>query len=71
MIFCVLLLVMRLLGKRSQNNGLTPMRQMLLIALGSVAGDAFPMAPLLHAALILVGVILLTVALGKPSLRSH
>jgi uncharacterized membrane protein YcaP (DUF421 family) len=49
------------------------MQQMLLIALGSAAGDAllYPMVPLLYAALILAGVTLLTVALEKLSLRSR
>jgi uncharacterized membrane protein YcaP (DUF421 family) len=70
-VFCLLLLVMRLLGKRGQNN-LSPMQQMLLIALGSAAGDAllYPTVPLLYAALILVGVTLLTIALEKLSIRS-
>lgn len=63
-VFCVLLLVMRLFGKRGQKS-LSPMQQMLLIALGSAAGDAllYPSVPLAYAALILVGVTLVTIAL--------
>lgn len=63
-IFALLVLVMRLMGKRGQKN-LSPMQQMLLIALGSAAGDAmlYPQVPLAYAALILIGVTLLTVGL--------
>ncbi|MDQ3205774.1 MAG: DUF421 domain-containing protein [Pseudomonadota bacterium] len=63
-IFAILLLVMRLLGKRAQQN-LSPMQQMLLIALGSAAGDAllYPSVPLGYAALILFGVTGLTIGL--------
>ena len=71
-VFLVLLLVMRLLGKRGQNN-LSPMNQMLLIALGSAAGDAllYPTVALAYAALILFGVTLLTMALDELSARFH
>ena len=64
LVFCLLLLVMRLMGKRGQNN-LSPMQQMLLIALGSSAGDVllYPSVALSYAALILVGITLLTVGL--------
>ena len=63
-IFAILMLVMRLMGKRGQRD-LSPMQQMLLIALGSAAGDAllYPSVPLAYAALILVGVTLETIAL--------
>ncbi len=65
-VFCVLLLVMRLIGKRGQNN-LSPMQQMLMIALGSAAGDAllYPTVPLLYAALVLVGITLLSMGLDE------
>ena len=71
-VFLVLLLVMRLMGKRSQNN-LSPMNQMLLIALGSAAGDAllYPTVALAYAALILFGVTFLTMALEELSARFH
>src|SRR5690606_3765703 len=61
-IFAILMLVMRLMGKRGQRD-LSPMQQMLLIALGSAAGDAllYPSVPLAYAALILVGVTLVTI----------
>ena len=64
LVFCLLLLVMRLMGKRGQNN-LSPMQQMLLIALGSSAGDVllYPSVALSYAALMLVGITLLTVGL--------
>lgn len=71
-IFALLVLVMRLIGKRGQKD-LSPMQQMLLIALGSAAGDAmlYPQVPLAYAALILVGVTLLTVGLEWVGQRSR
>ena len=56
-VFLILLLVLRMLGKRAHHN-LSPMQQMLLIALGSAAGDVmlYPEVPLGYAALILLGV---------------
>lgn len=71
LVFCLLLLVMRLTGKRGQNN-LSPMQQMLLIALGSAAGDVllYPSVALSYAALVLVGITLLTVGLEAWSQRS-
>lgn len=72
MVFAMLLLVMRLLGKRAQQN-LSPMQQMLLIALGSAAGDAllYPEVPLGYAAMILFGITGLTIALESISERSR
>lgn len=69
-VFCILMLVMRLIGKRGQNN-LSPMQQMLMIALGSAAGDAllYPTVPLLYAALILVGITLLNMGLDALTVR--
>lgn len=63
-VFAVLLLVLRLMGKRAQQN-ISPLQHLLLIALGSAAGDAmlYPDIPISHAALILLGVTLLVVAL--------
>lgn len=71
LVFCLLLLVMRLMGKRGQNN-LSPMQQMLLIALGSAAGDVllYPSVALSYAALVLVGITMLTVGLEAWSQRS-
>lgn len=71
-VFALLVLVMHLMGKRGQQN-LSPMQQMLLIALGSAAGDAllYPMVPLAYAALILIGITLLTVALEEVAERSR
>lgn len=70
LVFLLLLVVMRMLGKRGQNN-LSPMQQMLLIALGSAAGDVllYPDVPLAHATLILMGLALLTILLEKLSVR--
>lgn len=70
-VFAMLLLVMRLMGKRGQQN-LSPMQQLLMIALGSAAGDAllYPMVPLAHAALILFGITLLTVVMEEIAERS-
>jgi uncharacterized membrane protein YcaP (DUF421 family) len=72
MVFCMLLLVMRLMGKRGQNN-LSPMQQMLMIALGSAAGDVllYPTVALSYAALVLFSVTLLTIGLEKWSERSR
>ncbi len=72
LVFCLLLLVMRLMGKRGQNN-LSPMQQMLLIALGSAAGDVllYPTVALSYAALVLMGVTLLTIGLEKWSDHSR
>lgn len=70
-VFCLLMLVMRLMGKRGQNN-VSPMQQMLLIALGSAAGDVllYPSVALSYAALVLVGITLLTVGLEAWGQRS-
>ncbi len=64
MLFAVLLLVVRLLGKREQET-LSPMQQMMMIALGSAAGDVmlYPEVSIAYAAMILIGVSLLTVTL--------
>ena len=69
-IFLLLLLVLRMLGKRAQQN-ISPMQQMLMIALGSAAGDAllYPTVPLAYAALILLGVSALTMLLEVVSER--
>jgi uncharacterized membrane protein YcaP (DUF421 family) len=71
-VFALLLLVLRMLGKRAQQN-ISPMQQMLLIALGSAAGDAllYPDVSVAHAALVLFGVTTLTVLLEWLSERSR
>lgn len=71
MLFLVLLLVMRLLGKR-EHQSLSPMQQMLMIALGSAAGDVmlYPEVSIAYAALVLIGVTLLTIALESIANRS-
>lgn len=70
LVFALLMLVVRLLGKRGQAS-LSPMQQMLLIALGSAAGDAllYPDVALAYAALILFGITLLDVGLDALSAR--
>ena len=70
MLFGILLLVLRILGKRAHDN-LSPMQQMLLIALGSAAGDVmlYPEVPLGYAAAILLGVSALTVLLERAGIR--
>lgn len=70
MLFIVLMLVVRILGKREQQN-LSPMQQMLMIALGSAAGDVmlYPEVALAYAALVLFGVTLLTIGLEKAANR--
>ncbi|MDX1550049.1 MAG: DUF421 domain-containing protein [Lysobacter spongiicola] len=69
-VFAILLTVMRLIGKRGQQD-LSPMQQMLMIALGSAAGDAllYPTVPLAYAAVILIGITLLNVGLERASGR--
>lgn len=64
MLFVLLLLVVRLLGKREQQS-LSPMQQMLMIALGSAAGDVmlYPEIAIGYAALVLIGVTALTIGL--------
>ena len=71
-IFCLLLLVMRLMGKRGQNN-LSPMQQMLMIAVGSAAGDVllYPTVALVYAALVLFSVTFLTIGLEKWGQKSR
>lgn len=65
-LFCVLLLVLRLMGKREQDS-LSPMQQMVMIALGSAAGDVmlYPDIAIGYAMMVLVGVTLLTVGIEK------
>ena len=71
-LFAILLLVLRMLGKRAHHN-LSPMQQMLLIALGSAAGDVmlYPEVPLGYAAVILLGVSGLTILLEVASAHSR
>ena len=71
-IFLVLLVVLRMMGKRAQQN-ISPLQHLLLIALGSAAGDAmlYPDVSLGHAALILVGMTLLAVGLEIVNERSR
>lgn len=72
LIFLLLLVVMRMMGKRGQAN-LSPMQQMLLIALGSAAGDAllYPKVALAYAVIVLLGVTGLTVGLDWLGQRSR
>lgn len=62
MLFAVLVILVRVLGKRGQKD-LSPMQQMLMIALGSAAGDVmlYPQLSMAYAATVLVGVTLLTI----------
>lgn len=72
MLFLVLLLVVRLLGKRERQS-LSPMQQMLMIALGSAAGDVmlYPDFSIAYAAMVLVGVTFLTIGLENLANRSR
>ena len=69
-VFAILLLVLRLLGKHGQQN-LSPMQQLLMIALGSAAGDAllYPDVPIAYAAVILLGVTAVTLGVEFLSER--
>lgn len=71
-VFGILLLVLRMLGKRAQQN-ISPMQQLLMIALGSAAGDVllYPTVPLAYAALILIGVTALNMVLELVARRSR
>lgn len=64
LVFAMLMIVLRLLGKRGQQS-LNPMQQILLIALGSAAGDTllYPSVAILYSGLILVGTTGLTLLL--------
>ncbi|MGV8931970.1 MAG: DUF421 domain-containing protein [Luteimonas sp.] len=70
MLVALLLVVVRALGKRGQQN-LSPMQQMLMIALGSAAGDVmlYPEVSIGSAATVLVGVTLLTIGIDKAATR--
>lgn len=72
MMFVVLMILVRLLGKRGQQN-LSPMQQMLMIALGSAAGDVmlYPQVSIAYAATVLVGVTLLTIAVEITANRAR
>ena len=63
-VFAVLVVVMRILGKTGRDH-LSPLQQMLLIALGSAAGDVmlYHHVPFGHAVLILLGLSGLAVGL--------
>jgi uncharacterized membrane protein YcaP (DUF421 family) len=68
MLFMLLLFVLRLLGKREQDS-LSPMQQMLMIALGSAAGDVmlYPQISIGYAVFVLIGMSILTVLLEKTA----
>lgn len=77
MLFAVLVILVRVLGKRQRQN-LSPMQQMLMIALGSAAGDVmlYPQLSMAYAVTVLVGVIALTITTEKVanrvrSVRNH
>lgn len=72
MLISLLLIVVRALGKRGQQN-LSPMQQMLMIALGSAAGDVmlYPEVSIGSAATVLLGVTLLTIGIDKAATHSR
>lgn len=72
MLMALLLLVVHILGKRGQQN-LSPMQQLLTVALGSAAGDVmlYPEVSIAYAAMVLVGVTGLTIAIEKSASHSR
>ena len=71
-VFGVLVVVMRILGKTGRDH-LSPLQQMMLIALGSSAGDVmlYHDVPLGHAVLILLGVSGIAVALEYATTKAR
>lgn len=72
MLLALLLLVVHLLGKRGQQD-LSPMQQMLMVALGAAGGDVmlYPDVPIAYAATVLVGVTLMTIVIEKAAYHSR
>ncbi len=72
MLMVLLLLVVHILGKRGQQN-LSPMQQVLMVALGTASGDVMldPDVAIGYAAMVLAGVIGTTIAIEKFARRSH
>ncbi len=72
MLLVILLLVVHFLGKRGQQN-LSPMQQLLMVALGSAAGDVmlYPDLSIAYAGLVLIGVTGLTIAIEKSANHSR
>lgn len=72
MLLALLLLVVHILGKRGQQN-LSPMQQLLMVALGSAAGDVmlYPDVSIGYAAMVLVGVTVLTIGIEKSASHSR
>lgn len=72
MLLALLLLVVHILGKRGQQN-LSPMQQLLMVALGSAAGDVmlYPELSIGYAAMVLVGVTGLTIGIEKSASYSR
>ncbi|KIQ97534.1 YetF domain-containing protein [Lysobacter sp. A03] len=72
MLLALLLLVVHILGKRGQQN-LSPMQQLLMVALGSAAGDVmlYPEISIGYAAMVLVGVTGLTIVIEKSANHSR
>lgn len=70
MLFAILIILVRVLGKRGQKD-LSPMQQMLMIALGSAAGDVmlYPQLSIAYAGTVLVGVTLLTISIEMTASR--
>lgn len=70
MLFAILVVLVRVLGKRGQKD-LSPMQQMLMIALGSAAGDVmlYPQLSIAYAGTVLVGVTLLTISIEMTASR--
>ena len=72
MLLVLLLLVVHILGKRGQQN-LSPMQQLLMVALGSAAGDVmlYPEVSIAYAAMVVVGVTGLTIGIEKSASHSR
>ncbi len=70
LVFAVMMVVMRMMGKRGQRN-LSPIQQVLVIALGSAAGDTllYPSVAIFYGTLVLLGVTVMSMLMDWSARR--